>query len=45
MMKKQVLVGVGILTLVAVMIIMKDPRGKKNAPEWEDPTIYQINFL
>ena len=43
MMKKQVLVGVGILTLVAVMIIMKDPRGKKNAPEWEDPTIYQIN--
>ena len=43
MMKKQVLVGVGILTLVAVMIIMKDPRRKKNAPEWEDPTIYQIN--
>ena len=43
MMKKQVLIGAGIVTLIAIMIIMKNTSGKTNIPEWENPTVFQIN--
>ena len=43
MMKKQVLIGAGIMTLIAIMIIMKNTSGKTNIPEWENPTVFQIN--